>query len=240
MTALYLVRHAQASFGTHDYDRLSPRGREQARLMGQYFAHATPQLHALHCGEMQRHRETAQAVIDARRAAGLGELAIATDARLNELDVAGQFQHLIPRIPDADGTLVALREQSRTSSSAYQQLLRRVYRHWQELTEPVADLESWDAFARRVWEAVEAVAQDTPPGGSAIIVTSGGVIASVAQQLLALPREEAYPLFEVLRNCSVSQLLHDRRRMSIATYNECSYLEVFEQLHGIEGLVTHR
>ncbi|HEX5612745.1 MAG TPA: phosphoglycerate mutase family protein, partial [Burkholderiales bacterium] len=38
MAELYLVRHAQASFGTEDYDRLSELGRRQARWLGEYFA----------------------------------------------------------------------------------------------------------------------------------------------------------------------------------------------------------
>jgi phosphohistidine phosphatase SixA len=38
MALVFLVRHAQASFGTHDYDRLSELGRQQSRWLGEYFA----------------------------------------------------------------------------------------------------------------------------------------------------------------------------------------------------------
>src|SRR5690606_40460973 len=38
MPLILLVRHAQASFGTDDYDRLSELGRQQARWLGEYFA----------------------------------------------------------------------------------------------------------------------------------------------------------------------------------------------------------
>ena len=38
MSLVYLVRHAQASFGARDYDRLSELGRQQARWLGDYFA----------------------------------------------------------------------------------------------------------------------------------------------------------------------------------------------------------
>ena len=31
MSAVYLIRHGQASFGAADYDRLSERGEQQAR-----------------------------------------------------------------------------------------------------------------------------------------------------------------------------------------------------------------
>ena len=38
MANLFLVRHGQASFGADDYDRLSPTGHEQSRLLGEYLA----------------------------------------------------------------------------------------------------------------------------------------------------------------------------------------------------------
>jgi broad specificity phosphatase PhoE len=34
---LYLIRHGQASYGEADYDRLSPRGIEQAQAVGLVF-----------------------------------------------------------------------------------------------------------------------------------------------------------------------------------------------------------
>src|ERR1700740_634212 len=38
MGRLFLVRHAQASFLSQNYDQLSPLGGTQARLLGQYWA----------------------------------------------------------------------------------------------------------------------------------------------------------------------------------------------------------
>ena len=38
MSTLYLIRHGQASYGEADYDRLSPRGIEQARAIGRWAA----------------------------------------------------------------------------------------------------------------------------------------------------------------------------------------------------------
>jgi broad specificity phosphatase PhoE len=38
MAELYLVRHGQASFGTDNYDELSPTGYTQSRWLGEHFA----------------------------------------------------------------------------------------------------------------------------------------------------------------------------------------------------------
>ncbi|MDX6238407.1 MAG: hypothetical protein QOG10_3222, partial [Kribbellaceae bacterium] len=38
MSVIYLIRHAQASFGRSDYDRLSPQGEQQAVRLGEALA----------------------------------------------------------------------------------------------------------------------------------------------------------------------------------------------------------
>src|ERR1043165_750465 len=55
---LYLIRHGQASYGEPDYDRLSPRGIEQALAIGRWAARR--QLGALYAGPLRRQQQTAQ------------------------------------------------------------------------------------------------------------------------------------------------------------------------------------
>ena len=59
MGDLYLIRHAQASFGKPDYDELSELGFHQARLLADFFERTGRTFDALYCGEMKRHRDTA-------------------------------------------------------------------------------------------------------------------------------------------------------------------------------------
>lgn len=74
-----LVRHAQASLGSSDYDRLSPMGHEQARMLARRLCRDYPES-GLVRGEHRRHRETA-----APLARALPEAAI--DPDLNEYKV---------------------------------------------------------------------------------------------------------------------------------------------------------
>src|SRR3978361_70222 len=57
MATVLLIRHGQASYGQADYDKLSPRGIEQARTLGSLLA--TQQLDAFFHGPLVRQRETA-------------------------------------------------------------------------------------------------------------------------------------------------------------------------------------
>jgi len=64
MAELYLVRHAQAAFGTDDYDRLTELGHRQARWLGEYFAERGMGFDRVLTGTLRRHRETLQAIAE--------------------------------------------------------------------------------------------------------------------------------------------------------------------------------
>ena len=51
---LLLIRHGQASFGASDYDRLSPLGQRQSRLLGEYFRRIGYTPAAWYCGSLRR------------------------------------------------------------------------------------------------------------------------------------------------------------------------------------------
>lgn len=59
MASIFLIRHAQASFGTGDYDRLSALGLQQARIAGEYLGVAAAPITRIVAGPLRRQRETA-------------------------------------------------------------------------------------------------------------------------------------------------------------------------------------
>ena len=82
MAELLLVRHAQASFGEDDYDRLSELGWRQSRWLGEYFAERRVKFDRVLRGSLRRHAETLAGI-----AQGMGITLEATqDPGLNEYD----------------------------------------------------------------------------------------------------------------------------------------------------------
>lgn len=82
LAELYFVRHGQASSGTDNYDRLSPVGEQQGLWLGEYFAERKITFDRVVIGAMQRHRQTADAILR-----GLGAtLSCEQDLGLNEYD----------------------------------------------------------------------------------------------------------------------------------------------------------
>src|SRR5574338_357101 len=63
MSLVYLVRHAQASFGAKDYDRLSELGRQQARWLGGYFAERGLRFARVLSGTLARQQDTARELL---------------------------------------------------------------------------------------------------------------------------------------------------------------------------------
>ena len=71
MSRLFLIRHGQASFLERNYDKLSPKGEQQSRMLGEYWAGLKLRFDRVYSGPRVRQRETARIVGEAYRAAGL-------------------------------------------------------------------------------------------------------------------------------------------------------------------------
>ena len=66
-----MVRHGQASFHADDYDQLSTRGVEQARLLAVHWAELKLSSDHVYVGPRRRHQQTLDAVAGVFRERGL-------------------------------------------------------------------------------------------------------------------------------------------------------------------------
>ncbi|TGK00297.1 histidine phosphatase family protein [Leptospira langatensis] len=67
MSVIYLIRHGQANSQGEDYDLLTPRGKEQAFLLGKYMASNEDFPDKIIVGTMRRHKETAESFLEGAR-----------------------------------------------------------------------------------------------------------------------------------------------------------------------------
>jgi broad specificity phosphatase PhoE len=240
MSTLFLIRHAQASFGTDDYDRLSLTGHKQAYVAGEYLHATANTIDTIYSGELRRQVETAEGIAKTVRTKDGKVPQIKIDVRLNEVDAEGQFKHLVPILTATDKEIAALHEEAKKSSRSYQKVLARVFTHWQDLPADYPHLESWPTFSERVCSALKDIARNAGSGANTVVVSSGGSIATMTQHVIGLPKSGAYPLFEALINCSITRLLHTGERMSLSSFNDHSYLHSLGQMRNGENLVTFR
>jgi broad specificity phosphatase PhoE len=101
--------------------------------------------------------------------------------------------------------------------------LRQVLHLWSEdrIDGPVPEV--WASFQHRVSEARRAI-QDGP-GKRVLAVTSGGVMAVMAQQLLRAPAETAIALNMQIRNSSFCRFFFNDRAWHLASFNSDPHLD---------------
>lgn len=198
---LLAVRHGQAAFGTDDYDRLSERGWQQARRLGDWLAgHGECFAHVV-CGGMRRHRETWQAVAEGYRARGLALPEAETDVAFNEFDHHAVIAGFIDEQPQHPAVVAHLKD--RTDLRAVAAMLREAFCCWsrgelQRCGEPWLDFR---ARTRQAGEQLHARARD----GGVLLLSSGGVIAQLAAAALEAPDARAVELNLALRNSALSE-----------------------------------
>ena len=81
MAELFLIRHAQASFGAADYDVLSDLGHQQSEALGRALAAQGVKPDVFVIGAQRRHRETFEGII---KGMGMDPFEAEIHAGLNE------------------------------------------------------------------------------------------------------------------------------------------------------------
>lgn len=220
MSELYLVRHAQASFGADDYDHLSTLGIEQSRLLGRYFSGRQTRFDYLIAGQMQRHIETLDGVCEG--SALSDSAAYRFHHGLNEYDFDGMVDSYRRLYPDDD--LVRAARSHPAGKKEFYRLLRRVLSAWCE-NRLDAPIEAWTEFRQRVLDARTMVHGLAEENNRILIVSSGGAISLFIGSVLDLSPEKTFDLNMQIHNTSVSRFYFNHHKMSLASFNELPHLD---------------
>jgi len=211
MSRLILIRHAQASFGAPDYDKLSPLGHQQADWLARYFREHGLRFNRVVRGDMRRHRETAQAL----QTHGLGPTP-QVDARLNELD----YDRLEHDYRLATGDLPA------ADRAGFLRSFPQVFTGWAEGRIGQAH-ETFDAFEARVTAGID----DAICAGTSLVVTSGGVIGMVMRRVLGLDARATADLLLMIHNASVHELIREDGHWRLSLFNASPHFDPADRAH---------
>ncbi|OQW87107.1 MAG: histidine phosphatase family protein [Rhodoferax ferrireducens] len=221
MATLYLVRHAQASFGAADYDQLSALGQRQSLRLGQHFASKGVRFDAVVSGTLNRHTQTLQGISQ-----GLGAPLVATPwPGLNEYDGHAVIAAIQPHPPPPADTAEPYKHHFR--------LLRQGLLQWMLGRSQPAGLPSWADFRQGAVDALRHV-QDSG-AQNILLVSSGGPIACAVGHVLATPPEATVELNMRLRNTSVTEFVVTPKYLALQTYNTLPHLNSVE----FDSWITH-
>lgn len=218
MAELYLVRHGQASFGADNYDQLSLLGQQQGQILGEYFAEREIAFDHVLVGAMNRHRQTAEAIFQ-----GSAEVdRLKEHQGLNEYD----FVALIDGLGSEHRELQLLAKKSKKD---FYKALRQVLLLWMEDRIEGTIPETWAQYQQRVADARNHI--QGLKGQRILAVTSGGVMAAIAQQTLDAPRETAISLNLQINNCSFCRYFFNADSFHLATFNSIPYFDRPDRLN---------
>ena len=227
MAMIYLIRHGQASFLKSDYDQLSELGKQQSEVLGQALKDRNQKAVHLVRGTMKRHQQTADHCLSSFEETQNIEL----DGRWNEYNHMELLAKHNPAFTDYMDIGEYL-SQYENPMKVLQQLLNESIRDWLDDKHDYST--SWQTFNEGVLDALSSLSAKLEKGQTAWVFTSGGPIAVVLMELLALSDKQFIDLQAGLVNSSVTKILVGKSRLSLSTHNEHSHLD-----HNVD-FITYR
>ncbi|HWD82411.1 MAG TPA: histidine phosphatase family protein [Kribbella sp.] len=209
MGAIYLVRHAQASFGARDYDKLSPLGEEQAARLGAVLADVRADV--VVSGSMRRHQQTAS----------LAGFTAEVDEGFDEFD---HQEVLVAYRPSYKRHAVMVADLARTGNPrrAFQDVFSAATQRWIGGGDGYS--ETFQAFCDRSEAAVRRTAERLGKSENALVFTSGGPIAAVVGRLLSGGDGLWTKLNPVTINTAITKVVSGRSGLTVVSYNEHVHL----------------
>jgi broad specificity phosphatase PhoE len=234
MAAIYLIRHGQASFGSTDYDQLSSKGSQQARLLGEYWrSRAAPS--QFYCGDLLRHGQTLTHFVNGYQGSSTP---MVIHSGLNEFDhveILQKYNHQWNNFAKMSEALNQLDEPNKALQKEFYLALKR----WISGDNDHEYKESWPQFQARCIRALQNILQQelakkrllsAASGGrkhakDILVFTSGGTISVIIKHILELNDQQTLAINQQTRNTSVTKLLFSENMLSVDYFNNYSHLE---------------
>lgn len=213
MPIIHLVRHAQASFGSDDYDRLSELGHRQSAWLGEHYAARGQSFARVVAGTLRRQQETARGILGAM---GLAGTPVVTHAGLDEYPGEALY-----RTYTGGGDSAA---HQRRDYRDYWRTFRAAMAAWSRDELPGMP-ETWGQFGDRMRAALSSAVHDVGRDDTVLVVSSGGAIGRLLSEVLASPAPIAIELNLQYRNTGISELLATGAGLRLLSFNGVPHLE---------------
>ena len=217
MAKLYLVRHAQASFGAENYDKLSELGLRQSTYIPGHFSDDPTISRVLYRGDMLRHRETADYSFS-----GMTPI---VNPGLNEFDHMNVLSVYQPAIHDKEKMMEIVMTQKDPKQFIEDEFKAAMLR-WMNEEGTTSYNETFRDFKTRTLDTIQDIiaAARREKHKEVIAVTSGGVISLYMTVLNEMPLTRMIDLNQHIANTSVTSLLFNDKKVTLSYYNNFSHL----------------
>jgi len=240
MSIIYLIRHAQASFGKADYDCLSDLGQRQSNILAGHFQHLGIEFDAIYSGGQLRHAQTLAAYLEKFSESEIAiPPVIKTDA-FNEYDSENILKTLIPAMireePAFETDVMTMLADKRSFQKVYEKVMRKWISSEKQANNPGNKLETWKTYSDRVRTGLDKIIISEGSGKKIAVFTSGGPISVCVQNTLSLSDEKTLQLTWQIMNTSITRIKYSSSQMTLFGFNDVNHLELTRN----GGLITYR
>jgi len=212
MKRFVFVRHSQASALAENYDQVSELGYQQAYALAEHWLALESAPTRIFTGTLERHRQTLDAMRSTLAASGAEWPDVVELEGLNEHSGADLVNGLLPRLADADPAIAQFLESPPEDRherlQTYFGFFRALTQRWVQGEFREEPAEHWLDFRARSRSAVEQILRETQVDETALVVTSGGVVAATAGQALELSEQRTLELSWIVHNTAMTELFH--------------------------------
>lgn len=208
MGEIVLIRHGQASFGTDNYDELSPIGWEQARVLGDYFREREMQFDRLICGAMVRHRQTLAGIVDSEPEILPG---------LNEYDFHTLVNGYLRQFPVEPPLNLK-------DSRVFYRQLRITLGAWANGSLQTGLPETWADFEGRIHASLDALRAQAD-AQRVLVVSSGGAISMLVRAVLGLTVDQMISMNLQMANTGITRMLFKGDKVRLQSWNGVPHLD---------------
>jgi len=202
MSTLVLVRHAQAATFEKNSDRLTAIGDQQSIALGEFFRSRNISFDEIYSGTFERHTRTAEL-------AGFREFQRMPE--FNEYDAPGILRSAGHTGPAKD---------NRELQSRFDALMPL----WMAGTLGAPGVETFAEFRARVQCGLRKIVEADRGSRRVVVFTSGGPIGVSVQTVVGAKEAMALELNWRIRNCSLTEFLFTRGRISLDSFNATPHL----------------
>ena len=234
MGKLLLFRHAQASYGSDDYDQLSDLGYQQAHRLGKYLVEKNVQIDKIYVGELKRHRQTYDMVAEAYADNFEPLPAPIVLPEINEHRWPETLRHIMDELIEHDAQVKTWSEIKDDDGEIPKKYKLKIFHRGMDLwangdlvhLQP-QQYQDWLAFRQMTRSGLTTIQKNdgATRGITVAAFTSGGTISAIMGHALGMKNEvKIAGLNGLVMNTSMTEYLFTAEQLTLKSFNYVPHL----------------
>ena len=225
MTRITMIRHGQASILSENYDQLSDLGKEQADLLGEYFAANNIHFDRVVMGPLFRHKQTTEGIQKGYISRNMDFPEIEMMEAFREHQGPAVVRELGPKLHAAGDEravqIMSMPTETRTDKiRQHLRMFEYITKKWVTgaYDEMASEHQSWADFTQKVLNGIDEIVK-TSPNQHVAVVSSGGPVSVLVGNVLGMSQEKIMEMNWMIENSSFSEVHISSKRRSIRNFN---------------------